>query len=151
MVNLARSVSDCGHPRDGDRLLTEAYNVAMHAPVKDYSVIGNILKTQAQSLVYRKRFREAEIRAREAVAALSKSYGPNSYPVIMTMAEVASSVAEQKRFQEAEPLLLEYLKKSIERDKADAFWRLARLYELWGKKELSTKYEQLLAKQRSIH
>lgn len=151
MVNLARTVSDCGHPRDGDRLLAEAYNTAMHAAVKDYSVIGNILKTQAQSLVLRKRFREAEARAREAVAALSKSEGPNSYPVAMTMAEVASSVAEQKRFKEAEPLLLEYLEVSIERDKADAYWRLARLYELWGKKELSAKYEQLLAKQRSIH
>jgi hypothetical protein len=69
----------------------------------------------------------------------------------MTMAEVASSLAEQRRFQEAEPLLLNFLKVSIQRDKEDAFWRLARLYELWGKQELAAKYKQLRAEQLSIH
>lgn len=150
-VNLARSLQATFRFKEAERLLDAAYDSAMQSGEENnWLELGNILKTRAQSFYGSKQYAKAEKDARKAIEIFRKHEGGTSYVVAMTSAELGSYLVAQGHFEEAEPLLLEYLKVSSQRDRAEAFRRLLVLYKAWGKPAMIEKYTAMAEQQERL-
>ena len=105
-------------------------------------------------LLNQKKAQEAELKLREALAIREK-LNPDEWPVYDTQSMLGEALLDQKKFSEAEPLLLtgyEGLKEVEDKlpgpDKPAAcekrLVRLIQLYDTWGKKETATMWRKNL-------
>ena len=117
-----------------------------HARTEALAVSGSLLLAENKA-------RDAELKLRECLAIREKTE-PDAWTTFDTKSLLGEALAKQKKFDEAEPLLLagyEGLKEHIDsipdRDKgrvSKARERLVTLYEDWGKPDAATMWRKNL-------
>lgn len=105
------------------------------------------------------RYVEAEASFRDAVRTYEK-IAPDGWERYNSQSLLGGSVAGQKRFLEAEPLLVSGYEALVQRRATipagnrsavnDAGSRIVRLYEDWGKPEKATEWRAKLAKETAV-
>jgi tetratricopeptide (TPR) repeat protein len=146
---LAVAYRLAGRTADAARLIDYSHNTSAHASA--LAVDGSILLTQ-------KKPADAELKLRQCVAIREKLQ-PDDWNTFDAKSMLGEALLDQKKYSEAEPLLLsgyKGLKKheakipSQSRDRLTrALERLVRLYEGWGKKEKVDQWRKELEETKS--
>lgn len=95
------------------------------------------------------RFKEAEQAAREALDIDTKRLGPDHPQSKGARGMLGMALAKQRRWAEAEPLLLAYgaaleAKTGVEGDLAEVTRQIAEMYEAWGKPDKAAEWRKKL-------
>jgi len=126
----------------------EAVAAARHARtgMNLQSVVADALQNLGYILTNTGKPAQAEPPLRESLA-IAKRTNPKGHPKIaMAMSLLGDCLTKQKRYREAEPLLIESdeaLRSTMveqNRHRVESRQRLVRLYEAWGKPDLAAQY-----------
>src|SRR5271169_6565723 len=98
------------------------------------------MRAQAESDLLQNNPKAAEGRLQNAIEIYRREQGDASYKVVAARGVLGDVFAHEKRFSEAEPMLLAYYARAVPRDKADALERLVRCYDLAGAHEKAAAY-----------
>jgi serine/threonine protein kinase len=141
-LNLARALLSARQVPEAIPVLQEAYDVAVRRLGKNDWTVANIMKSQCEALLMQGNLRAAEAKVREAIPIFLEKQGERGYTYLGAEAELGTVLVQEKRFAEAEPLLLTFYKLATEREKPDAADRLVILYEAWGKLDKANVYRK---------
>ncbi|HKI02493.1 MAG TPA: serine/threonine-protein kinase [Thermoanaerobaculia bacterium] len=152
-VKLAVGLAGLGHIRqtrgdgvEAEKLYREALAIADQVDLpRDHTSRAIFLRNLAFALLSQGRMAEAEARVRDALAIFRKKQ-PDSWRLADAESVLGSCLAAQRRFQEAEPLLVKSypLLKKDDGDGAKqapvARKRIVDLYNAWGRPEKAASY-----------
>jgi tetratricopeptide (TPR) repeat protein len=144
---LAVAFRLAGHTAQGSRLFEQNPNSPDRA---------RTLSVDAAMLLAQKKPAEAELKLRECLAIRQKT-DPDDWTIFDTQSMLGEALLEQRKFAEAEPLLLASYDGLKEREDSiptedkpritKALERLAKLYERWGREEVAAKWRNELRSQ----
>ena len=149
--NLGLVARASGDLDEAERRMRQAIAMdrKLHGP--EHSRIATGLGNLAEVFMLRGDFPQAEGMLREALAIQQKTFAPGNASLAHTESRLGGCLTNEKRYAEAEPLLLgsaEALEKSLgaghSRTQA-AIQRVAELYDAWGKPERSASWKARLA------
>ena len=151
--HLARTFLKARRPSDALRLLEDAFKLrrARLGPEHPHTLLTmNYLAAANLDL---RRWPEAETAARECLNLRDRTQTLD-WERFHTMSQLAAALAGEKRYAEAEPLLLQgydglkareaVIPAARKQDKADAAARIAELYDAWGKKAKADEWRKKL-------
>ncbi len=152
MASLGINYRDDGRLTDAIRCLEEAHAAVGERPrplPAEFAWIANAL---AETYDRNNQFDKAESIYREAVEHTRKDYKSDDPNIARALSQLGWNLFQQKKFAEAEPLLLQgYLgmkghEAATPRESklrpAEAQGRLVQLYEAWGKPEEAAKWRE---------
>ncbi len=144
--NLAFVLQREGRAAAAEPLYREAVLITEEALGKDHFDTGVLLRNLASVLVTVGKATEGEAKARESLAIFQTS-DPDSFRVADAKSVLGSCLAAQRRFDEAEPLLVQSYP-VLKEDTGDgakyapaARQRIVDLYTAWGKPERAAEYQ----------
>jgi len=145
LAGLARTLIDHGRHADAKALIEEVLARQRETVPRDSPILATTLAMRAQVLLATGRAAEAEADAREAVAIREK-LPPTHWGRALAASLLGECLAAQKKFVEAEPILLascESLRGNADASQArrdNARERVRKLYTAWGKPDLAAKW-----------
>ena len=141
---LAVAYRLAGNAREGARLFEDNPTSPAHAEA---------LAVEADMLLSQKKAAEAELKLRECLAIREKTQS-DDWKTFDTKSTLGEALLDQRKFAEAEPLLLAGYEGLKEREDSippesrnrltKALERLAKLYELWGREETAARWRDEL-------
>ena len=153
MNNLARILLKAKRPLDALPLLDEALKLRRARLGPEHFGTLSTLNNLAAANLDLRRWLEAETAARECLK-IREAKGPAGWERFHTMSQLGAAVAGQKKYAEAEPLLLQGYDglKSREADipaagkhhTSDAGARIVELYNAWGNKDKAEEWRKKL-------
>ncbi len=143
-TNLAHSLRANGRIEEADALIQKVLDKARKKLGERSDAVGRALKVQGEVLCEKGDFSAAARRFEQAIDVFNEEEPRAAYGVIATRAEAGSCLVRQKRFAEAEPLLLNYLRAAKEGDKPDGTARLYILYTAWGRTDKAAAYRKII-------
>jgi eukaryotic-like serine/threonine-protein kinase len=152
-ASLLAALEQQGSLAELDRMLSRTVDFMRKRYGPDSAEAALAMAPRVHVLLLEGKFVEAEEPAREALA-IREQRSPDDWTIFHTQSMLGASLAGQKRYAEAEPLLLvgyEGLKRwqlagklpaQNEPRTAEAADRLARLYAAWGKPEEAERWQK---------
>lgn len=141
---LAVAYRLAGRDNEASRLYDQ--NAASPSHAAALAVQGSVLLSQNKPA-------EAELKLRECLAT-RRRVQPDDWTTFDTQSMLGEALLEQKKYAEAEPLLLKGYEGLKKRDtqippesrprRTKALERLVRLYEVWGKKDQAARWQKAL-------
>ncbi|MGZ8843011.1 MAG: tetratricopeptide repeat protein, partial [Pyrinomonadaceae bacterium] len=150
--NLAGVLTDKADYAAAEPLFRRALELRRKLLPKGNSQIGVTLVGLGRLLVLRDDARGGELMLREGLEILQKSYAKDYWRVAEATSLMGESLTALKRFDEAEPLLLEgystfkTIRGERHRQTQQALTRLVNLYQTWGKPDKVAEYRALIPK-----
>jgi serine/threonine protein kinase len=155
MNNLAQAYQADGRPDEALVLSEAALKGHKDKLGSDHPGTLSIMNNLAAAYLIAKQWAEAEAAARECLG-LRRKKQPDEWPRFHTMSQLGAALVGQKRYAEAEPLLLEGYdglrarEAKIPADRrnylAEAAARIVPFYEAWGKKDKAAEWRATLTK-----
>jgi serine/threonine protein kinase/Tfp pilus assembly protein PilF len=148
--NLALLLRDKGDYDQAIALFQEAAEIDRKTLGPDHPDVANRMSNLARALARKGDWKSAEELNRRAIEILLHNFPEKSWRVATTKLLLGESLKGQKRYAEAEPLMLEaypIIKESFGADHPRtqaAVKGLADLYEAWGKQDQAEQYRGLL-------
>ncbi|MBX7171638.1 MAG: protein kinase [Pyrinomonadaceae bacterium] len=136
-----------GKYAEAETKINEALTIYKQSTTSKYINYATALSIQGLILTHTNRLAEGERLLREAVKIRSENLPSDNFLTTLAKSALGENLTMQKKFNEAESLLLESfenLKKSQGENNPRttlAKNRLAELYKVWGKPELTLKYQ----------
>ena len=151
MSNLGTLWLSEGRAGEAEKMLAESLDLRLRVLGERHPDTLASMALLGEALFRQSRFAEAEVRLRDAVAGFEKS-GSDTWVRRMALVFLGVSLSGQKRYQEAEPLLLAGREGLVEQHamisassryliNQSAAW-IADLYQGWGKTELAAEWRQ---------
>lgn len=147
---LAIALHGQGRYAEAEALLRQALEAEKKVYPEGGMRVANISLWHGLTLLKLKKYEEAETALRFTLEIRRKILLPDAPDVVAAEADLAVSLVGQRRFAEAEPMLLRGYEKlkdtSFDKSKMkqQAISRLSELYEMWGKPEKAAIYRALL-------
>jgi hypothetical protein len=139
---LAVAYRLAGREAEGGRL----FNRDLHSPTH-----AAALAVRGSMLLHEKKPAEAELKLRESLT-MRQQIQPDDWTTFDTKSVLGEALLDQRKFADAEPLLLSGYEGMKQREKTiphqdrshltKAIERLIRLYEAWGKDDQAMKWRQ---------
>ncbi|HEX3744931.1 MAG TPA: tetratricopeptide repeat protein [Bryobacteraceae bacterium] len=140
-----------GRAVEAEKVLAESLDLRLRVLGDRHPDTLTSMTALGESLFRQSRFAEAEVRLRQAVNGFEKS-GSDTWIRRMALVFLGASLSGQKRYQEAEPLILAGREGLVEKQATisassrylidqSAAW-IADLYQDWGKTELAAEWRQ---------
>ena len=151
LSNLGQVARDSGRLDEAETLFGQAIAMDRKVNGPEHPRVATCLGYLAEVAMRRGDFHEAEGELREALAIQRKAYPPGNVSLANTESRLGSCLTKEKRYAEAEPLLLgsaEALEKGLGAGHSRAqasFQRVAELYEAWGKPAQAAAWKARLA------
>ena len=148
MANLGHVRQARGDAAEAEALYRGALTIADQVELPaDHAYRATFLRHLAFALLSQGKVPEAEARARESVAIFRKKQ-PDSSKLADAESVLGSCLMAQRRFQEAEPLLVKSYQALLRQDEGDgakqaplALKRIVDLYNAWGRPEKAASYQ----------
>jgi serine/threonine-protein kinase len=143
---LARLSLERGDYKSAKRETAEAIRLFRQMPVRHDANLANGLALMGDIEKRSGRRASAESYLREAFKLHSRAYSGNDYALNVIKGDLGAFLTEQKRYREAEPLLIESYETLKPRQVARSYRleqarrRLATLYERWNRPDLAARY-----------
>jgi alkanesulfonate monooxygenase SsuD/methylene tetrahydromethanopterin reductase-like flavin-dependent oxidoreductase (luciferase family) len=140
-----------GKYQEAERVLRDALAIERPALGNDHPRVGVSLVFLADSLCRAGKASEAERAAREALTINNTRLGKDHPRTKESEGTLGCAMAKQRRFAEAEPLLLSYFaalqaNTSVEGDPSEVAARIAELYAAWSKVDKAAEWRKTLTK-----
>jgi tetratricopeptide (TPR) repeat protein len=146
LVNLASLLVDRGHGAEAEPLFREAVAIQERALPVRHPAFAWSLAGLGLCLIREDRPGEAEPLLREALSIREEKFPPDDWGRFHTQSVLGEALLGQRRFAAAEPLLLQGYEGLKDKAgaaplrKQEAFERVGRLYDAWGKPELAAAW-----------
>jgi non-specific serine/threonine protein kinase/serine/threonine-protein kinase len=149
LANIGQVLSVQGKYQEAESALREALTIERPTLGNDHPRVGVALNFLADSLCRAGKASEAERAAREALSINSTRLGKDHPRTKESEGALGWAIAKQRRFGEAEPLLLSYYaarqaNTSVEGDPAEIAVRIADMYTAWGKPAEAAEWRKKL-------
>jgi serine/threonine protein kinase/Tfp pilus assembly protein PilF len=161
---IARTLNNLGHvlqaegkSAEAEECYREAIDIADVKLGPDHQERANYVKNLATTLLALGRPAEAEAKAREALAVFRKAEDPAPLKIAETESILGGCLAAQRRFEEAEPLLVESYQILAQNSgdgakrAPEALKRIVDFYIAWGKPERAAQFQAQVASVKSTH
>jgi hypothetical protein len=149
---------DVGKSDQAETLWREALNGYRTTLGPEHSTTLGIMSRLALNLSNQKKFSESESIMRECILIHEKRQ-PDEWPSFNTKAQLGVILMAQKKYAEAEPLLLSGLEgmrkraatlpPPVKAHLAKGLEKLAQLYDEWGKPEQASRWRKELASRQA--
>jgi len=148
MLNLGIIVRERGRPAEAIEHFSDSATMIRGIQPVNRSELAKAVGGLGMALLDVGRVADAEAPLRECMAIRLESMAPDHPNMAMIRSAVGVVLTEQGKFDEAEPLLVDALRvlrsvgNATPSNVTSARQRVVRLYELWGKPELASKYRE---------
>ncbi len=153
LFGVAEAYEREGHFAQAESLYTKVLQSRREVQGNEHPDTLDTLVSLGQVQIHQQHYAEAEAPLREAVAAYEKTM-PDSWERFHTEALLGSSLAGQKRFADAEPLLIAGYEGMLRQkgtasaselsDLPEGADSIVKLYQDWGKQEKAAEWQQKL-------
>jgi eukaryotic-like serine/threonine-protein kinase len=154
LANVGQALDAQGKSKDAIAILSESVSVARKAVGNDSPSLAMSLTYLSDALRHAGNPREAEQAAREALTVDVKELGREHPATRHAEGALGRALAKQRRWDEAEPLLLTYAtalgsEPGVEGDLGEVTHETAEMYAAWGKPEKAKQWRAKLEAQQS--
>jgi eukaryotic-like serine/threonine-protein kinase len=149
LSNLGQALDAQGKTQAAIATLNEAVSITRKAVGNGDPNLAMQLTFLSDALRHSGSLREAEQAAREALDVSTKDFGQQHPRTLGAAGALGRALAKQRRWNEAEPLLLSYVRAlesetGVEGDLAEVTQETAGMYEAWGKPDKAREWRAKL-------
>jgi tetratricopeptide (TPR) repeat protein len=159
-TTLAGAYSRSGHPEKAESVYRDALEAARRAHLEESSIAAYVQILLAGSLIQRQEYAEAERLLRECLK-IREQREPDLWTTFNTKSELGGCLLGQKKYDEAEPLLLAGYERMKRREDtaprsvpqsrlSEAIGRLVQLYEAKGDAARTDEWRRKLPAKKPV-